>query len=451
MQAKVQINPDQLVQDLQDFIKIPSCDEGENTKKALEWALKYAQSMGMDIYQSETGQYGYVQIGTGNLLIGALGHVDVRSVKDEDRWTYPPFQGIVDRQRIYGRGSIKGKGPIVSLLHAMAAAKINFPDLPYRMRLILVTDANGDQKSIKSYLDHEEVPQYSICPDYYFPYVFAEKGVLKLKIISKKNKKNQPFIESEGHTSYIPSSAVYKGHQMAEVEKEMKRYGFDYEKSADELIVIGRSAHVAKPEKAINPLIRLMMVLKEVGIQSNIINFISDRLGYTQHGEFIFGSCYDDISGKLGLHLTEVKLSPQYASIHLDVRVPVTISRSFVEYAIERVIGKYGLMIESSHWLNPVYLSEELYFTKHLMKVYEKETHLKDLPYSIGHTTLARAIPNCVAFGPLFPGQKYLAHRVDENMDIKSLVKSSKIYYAFITELDAKKLPIKRYENETMK
>jgi acetylornithine deacetylase/succinyl-diaminopimelate desuccinylase family protein len=57
---------------------------------------------------------------TGLLL---LGHLDTVPPGDEDRWTYPPYGGIVADGKVHGRGAIDTKGGMTASLYALAAIK----------------------------------------------------------------------------------------------------------------------------------------------------------------------------------------------------------------------------------------------------------------------------------------------------------------------------------------
>lgn len=51
------------------------------------------------------------------------GHVDVVPPGHESDWTHPPFAGALEQGRLYGRGALDMKGPLMAGLHAMAAVE----------------------------------------------------------------------------------------------------------------------------------------------------------------------------------------------------------------------------------------------------------------------------------------------------------------------------------------
>ena len=56
-------------------------------------------------------------------------------------------------------------------------------------------------------------------------------------------------------------------------------------------------------------------------------------------------------------------------------------------------------------------------------------------PISLGGATYARAIPNAVAFGPVFPNQEELAHEADEHYGISDLQRIVNIYMDALLKL----------------
>ena len=124
------------------LIKIPSVYEktnnqqkpfGENCNKALEFMLNLGRKMGFKTKNID-GYCGYIECGEGEELIGIIGHLDV--VPAGEGWKYEPFSATISNDKIYGRGAIDDKGPVISSLYAMKAVT-NSTKLNKRVRLIL--------------------------------------------------------------------------------------------------------------------------------------------------------------------------------------------------------------------------------------------------------------------------------------------------------------------------
>ena len=72
---------------------------------------------------------------------------------------------------------------------------------------------------------------------------------------------------------------------------------------------------------------------------------------------------------------------------------------------------------------------------KRLQHVYKEMTGDEPELISIGGGTCCRYVKNTVSFGPVFPGQKELAHQRDEFIDLEDFRKMSKIYAQAVYEL----------------
>ena len=61
------------------------------------------------------------------------------------------------------------------------------------------------------------------------------------------------------------------------------------------------------------------------------------------------------------------------------------------------------------------------------MEVYREETGDNAEPIAIGGGTYAKAFPNMVAFGPMFPGDPDVIHQPNEKVELSKLFKSIEI------------------------
>ena len=182
-----------IIKTTQELIKIPSVYSksndkekpfGENVNSALEYILDLGKKLGFRTKNID-GYCGYIEFGEGSELLGIIGHLDV--VPEGTGWTFPPFSGTISDGKIFGRGAIDDKGPVVSSLYAMKAVMDNYK-LNKRVRLIIGLNEENDWKCIDYYKSHEEAPTVSFSPDADFPCIYAEKSILSCYI--KENYKN---------------------------------------------------------------------------------------------------------------------------------------------------------------------------------------------------------------------------------------------------------------------
>ncbi len=437
----IEANEMEIINDLSALINIPSVIDEESHEKpfgkpideALKWTLNKFEKLGMKTFYDPKGYYGYAEIGEGSELIGILAHVDVVPSGDEGNWTFPPFDGVLSGGKLYGRGATDDKGPIIAILHAMKALIAGGITFNKRVRVIIGTDEENQWRGICHYMRQEEVPAYGFTPDSDFPVVYAEKGLLQVKL--KSELKSSIRVKGGNAMNSVPESATYHGSHLYKLEKQLKKMGFDHELEGDELYVIGKSAHSAKPHMGVNAVTRMVMALKALGVDTPAVDFIAEKIALTTNGELIFGSCEDEPSGKLTMSVNQIDISKYGEVIGMDIRIPVTVDKKFIALGLKRVAEKFGLKYEELDYLEPVYLSKDHPLIQTLKSVYEEETGLDGTPMATGGATYARSMKNCVAFGPNFPGTIKIAHQTDEYIEVNALIKCTQIYAKAIERL----------------
>ena len=178
---------EEMIENLQKLIQIPSVYEesnnpkkpfGENANKALEYMLDLGKKMGFRT-KNIVGYCGYIEFGEGDELLGLIGHLDVVPVNDG--WTYPPFSATIVNGKIFGRGAIDDKGPVMASLYAMKAV-MDTKKVHKRVRLIVGLNEENDWKCIEYYKKHEEAPTIGFSPDADFPCIYAEKSIITSNI-----------------------------------------------------------------------------------------------------------------------------------------------------------------------------------------------------------------------------------------------------------------------------
>ena len=100
--------------------------------------------------------------------------------------------------------------------------------------------------------------------------------------------------------------------------------------------------------------------------------------------------------------------------------------------------GKFtvaGFTIASEVHKPKLYLPKNSPLVSTLLKVYREQTGLDGSPKCIGGGTYAKALPNIVAFGPIFPGEEIREHKPDEYISVDSLVKNAEIIAAAMYEM----------------
>jgi acetylornithine deacetylase/succinyl-diaminopimelate desuccinylase-like protein len=175
--------------------------------------------------------------------------------------------------------------------------------------------------------------------------------------------------------------------------------------------------------------------LSQVGLESKAVEFIAKEIGEDPYATHIFGDCMDEPSGRLKFNVGKVRLDAN-EQICIDCRIPVTVSKEEVVSKVSQAAARYGLEYKEFDWLAPIYLPKDHFMIETLMRVYREQTgdHLST-PIASGGATYARAIDNCVAFGPLFPGELITEHQANERVVLENLYAAMAIYAYAIYEL----------------
>ena len=386
---------------------------------------------------------GYVEYGDGDDLFGIVTHLDV--VPAGDGWTVPPFAGTVRNGRIYGRGAIDDKGPAIAALFALSAIKENCISLNKRVRIIFGCDEESGWSDMDFYKKNGgEIPGMAISPDAEFPIINAEKGLLQLRAVRKA----YPVTQEKGglvvealhageRVNVVPAvcSCKIRGNaeavrRMLDIFNEDSAVKITAEEKDGALLLTahGLSAHGSKPEEGKNALSYMLSFLNMLPLQKNAVSDavyeLARYVGLQTDGTNL-GIASHDESGALSLNLGYFKTTEEGVEAGIDIRYPIHTEKTPVLSAIRGKIKE--LSIEEVFSRPPHYVPEDSPLVAGLKRAYEEVTGEKAYCMTMGGATYARAFPNSVAFGALFPGQQGTEHQADDYIEIDSLVKTADI------------------------
>ena len=424
-----------------ELVGIPSvCDEGAegfpfgpNVDRALRKALEIASGLGFRTRYDEGGYYGYAEIGEGQALLGILGHLDVVPAGNLDDWAFPPFDPVECDGMLFGRGTQDDKGPMLAALFAVKALLDAGVALNKRVRFVFGTDEETLWRGINRYKENEEVPTMGFTPDACFPLVFAEKGLLQCVLEGE----NSGRLQLTGGSAFnaVPDSATFHSANQEDLADELQSRDYEYARNDTVLIVTGKAAHAMEPENGINAIARLCIALDILGTESGAVRFIAREVGEDPYATRIFGLCADKPSGQLKFNVGKIDVGER-EQIAIDCRIPVTISKEEIVNKLSTAARRHGLTYREIDWLKPLYLPQDHFMIKTLMRVYGLISgDLIAKPIATGGATYARAIDNCVAFGALFLDEKNTEHQPNERVILKNLYKAMGIYAQAIYDL----------------
>lgn len=451
---------DEIVKSVQDIIRIKSVEEdpkegmpfGEGPFKALEHSLKLADKLGFST-KNVDNYAGHADLGQGEEIVGVLAHLDV--VPEGSGWTYGPYDAEIHDGKIYGRGTADDKGPTIAAMYAMKALKESGVELKRKIRIIFGTNEETGWGGIKYYFQKENPPTMAFTPDADFPVIYGEKGIIVFDLVQRLETLGSNGIEIEelegGNAPNMVPDSAYALLKVEDIDEFKSKYT-SYKEENDYPVLIeeknnkikvtanGISAHGSTPEKGENAISYLFHFLGQVMDNSHISKFIdiyNKRIGFKHYGEGIGCGFEDSESGKLNFNPGMIKLDNNQIKLTINVRYPINSSGEEVYNGIRENLKDTDVeLVEGKGEMKPLYVSKDNFLVETLMRVYKEETGDKDSePITIGGGTYARSMDNAVAFGPMFPGQKDVAHQKDEYISIEHLMQISKIYAKALYEL----------------
>lgn len=465
LNKQIDLMKNDIIKSTQDIVKIPSVLStsskpnmpfGEEINNALEFTLELGKKLGFRTKNID-GYCGYIEFGEGDELVGIIGHLDV--VPTGEGWKFSPFSATICDDKIYGRGTIDDKGPVIASLYAMKAV-MDTCKVHKRVRLILGLNEENDWKCIDYYKLHEEHPSIGFSPDADFPCIYAEKGILttfiqqeytphtdELLIIEDINCGNNAINVVPKICEVILKVNVNKTsieEIYNELVKVIKNYSYNIEPSIMDnehikLISHGISAHAAHPHLGDNAISKLLIVLNDIfsiyKIDFNIFTLFAQYINTELNGQSLKINMPDE-SGDLTLNVGHFGFSEDFIEIGLNLRVPVNTHLENIENSFEKLVNSYeDVSVKFTGKKEPLYVPKDSTLVKTLCQIFTKVSGIEAEPVAIGGGTYARAFDNFVSFGANMPGNEDLCHQVNEYISIDNLILCTKIYAEAIYEL----------------
>lgn len=404
---------------------------GKTCTDVLNYTLGIAKSMGFKTKNIDN-YCGYIEFGEGNELVGIIGHLDIVPAQIEDGWTTPPFVPSIRDGKIFGRGSIDDKGPVVASLYAMKAI-MDTAKVSKRVRLILGLNEEKSWKCIEHYKLCEEWPTIGFSPDANFPGIYAEKGIMSIELKNDFGIKDFKILDINCNNNAINVVPKYCSITLQGPDISLEstdNIKVVYENKTIKIESFGVSAHAAHPELGDNAITNLVKyLLNNFEFSSNYLEYLYNNGVFDLTSPKFLGNEVKDETGILTSNIAVLEYSDGKLILKINLRVPCS-------YKLDDILNKYKTFNKiypnfSTLLLNkqePLYIEKNNYLVKTLVDVFNKKTNQNAEAISIGGGTYARAFKNFISFGAVMPGDKDMCHQVDEFVDIDKLILSSKIY-----------------------
>ena len=434
---------DELIKDLQDSIRIKSVEEeakpgmpfGEGPAKALEHFLSVGEKLGFKV-ENFDNYAGHIDFGTDDQeeMVGILGHVDV--VPEGTGWDHDPYGAEIVDNKMFGRGTLDDKGPMMICLYAMKALKDAGVPLKRKVRMILGANEETGWGCMKHYFEKLQMPHpaVSFTPDSEFPVTFAEKGILRALFKVKTDadiavKAGNVFnAVPESTTITLPLSYKEAVERELPLYNEGKENKVSFEITENKIVVTskGVAAHAAHPSLGYNSLSALMIFLGRLDIKENgfkeMVKFFNDKIQMEFNGKLLGLNLVDEPSGEITINFGKCYVENGELIVSMDMRFPVTFEAESIKEKLFTVLSEYGLTFEPLKEEKPLYVPKDNFLVKTLMEVYQDMTgDMESQPISTGGGTYAKAVSNCVAFGALLKGTPDSMHQKNECIDLASL------------------------------
>lgn len=435
----IEKNFDEIEKNIFEVVKIPSIKGeiknkapfGIEVKKALIKTLEIAEKLGFKTVNLDN-YIGYAQMGEGEEYIAILGHLDVVDIGDIDNWSITaPFSPIKKDGKLYGRGILDNKAPIISSLYSVKYLFDTIPNFNKKIRVIFGTNEESGDEDIKYYLSKEKPPKFAFTPDGRFPVIFSERGIFQLSF--SKNLESQNILTISGGNSLntIPDTTMVnlKNNIDFDITDTKIKY------SDNKISIIGRRGHTIKKELAINSNEKTITFLENSPLKEDKI--AKELTIFNKEFNSIFAKYEKNMKnfqlGKAIFSKNTLKYDGKNLEITTDIRYPQNFEIENFFREIKDTLRFWEIKILKNS--PPLYFPKNSILVETLSKVYNKITKREEEPCFISGGTYARLMPNTVAFGPNFKEFNGNPHSYDENIDISMLKLGIEIYSNGIYEL----------------
>ena len=422
---------ERILKDISDSVKIPSVTGTPECQEALAHTLQLGKDMGFKVESFHNDTSGHICYGDEKEFIGVLGHLDVVPVSPKD-WDRDPFSGEYDDEFINGRGTQDDKGPTIIALHAIdIIQKLGLP-IKKGVKVILGTqEEGGDWSDIENYFKTNPAPICGFTPDSSFPLIYAEKHIIQINIGGKMKFEKVKSFKGGSAVNSVPASAEVEfnlsADEVSAIVEEFKKNNPEAKVELDGTTVrlLGLSAHSKNPEKGISAIWAMIRLIDQVEENAVIKKYIENHLDDVQPTKL--GLAHVAVDGPLTINNGKFNFDGTDFDLWFDFRSPNELNPDDIVNKVKSVWDGFEfkeVFIERGIFKAP---DDPIIVT--LEKAYRDVTgDMETKLIASGGGTYAKAAPNTVAYGAIFPGDESRVHQKNERLSVDSLVKACEIY-----------------------
>jgi succinyl-diaminopimelate desuccinylase len=297
---------------------------------------------------------------------------------------------------------------------------------------------------MEAYVKAYPLPDYGFTPDGSFPICNIEKGGMDLELIipadRQKNFGDQAGTAAGAQAGKALLESIESGKAVNVVPGECRAVIRMPDGTDKQLETKGQSVHSCQPEKGVNALVEMGKEIRSM-LESGILEptrgakflaMLGERFASTEgealglyseteyyQGEFVHRNVFSP---------TLAYTSDQAIHVNINARFPYGSDEEKIREIFRNLAEEFGGRMEEKGYMPAVYVRKDRPFLKAFDQAYERvmgESGGYNLEYG---GTYAKAIPDVVSWGPIFPGEEDTCHEENEYIGVDSLVKNAKIF-----------------------
>ena len=144
------------IDDLATFVRIPTiAATGEGVRETADWLVAFMRRIGIEPIVDEDANWPVILAeipGASERSLLVYGHYDVQPA-DEPEWRYPSFGAEIHDGRMYGRGTVDDKGPVMAVLEAIRAYREAGVTPPVTIKLLIEGEEEVSSPSLPPVLE----------------------------------------------------------------------------------------------------------------------------------------------------------------------------------------------------------------------------------------------------------------------------------------------------------
>ncbi|WP_424694737.1 Sapep family Mn(2+)-dependent dipeptidase [Granulicatella adiacens] len=161
---------------------------------------------------------------------------------------------------------------------------------------------------------------------------------------------------------------------------------------------------------------------------ADLYDFANRKLLHTNHrGEELGIAYHDEDFGMMQLRGETFGIEENQHYVEWTMCYPASCTKSDLLNQITAQLPEKATLEVISHWA-PVLYDKSSKYVQALQQVYTDVTKSDSIPVTTTGGTYAKIIPNIIAYGPSFPGQRDIAHLPNEWIGVKDLETDTIIY-----------------------